>query len=115
MFATNYICVAQDFIIKVIDKKAISYYNVYRAVNQEKLNDTLILISYKKKDKEFKTINLKVNKQYKVTTRSFSHVRYSKETYLFLPPGVSIVDSVQISKKGEFPILILDYECLKKG
>lgn len=110
---TNCICFGQTFNIKIIEKKKISYYNVYKAINKNNLNDTLLLISYRKKDKEFKRINLKKDKEYRVNTRYLSKVRFSKDKYLFLPPGASEINNVQISKIESLPILILDYKYLK--
>lgn len=100
--------------IEVINKKEIKYYYVYEAINQKTPTDTLLLLSFKEKIKEFdeEVIDLEVGGVYTIETREISAIKQSDGIFhLSRHGGGDIVDNVRIAnKKGELPILITSYK-----
>lgn len=99
--------------IKVINKKKIDYYYVYQIIDlSDKLNDTLIILGNRFNDNEFKRVRLKVNNVYKIETMGISRVRILKNEYLFVSPGETSINKIDISGNGKLPILILNYKMI---
>lgn len=100
--------------IIVLSKEEIDYYNVYKVIDINKSDDTLIMIGCKSNNKDFKAINLGIGKQYQIKSRLNSQIKISDEKYIFCSPGVNVISKIPISLKGSLPVLILDYEMICK-
>lgn len=99
--------------IKILERKEINYYYVYKALRlSSKENDTITMLS-SKSDPEFKTIILDVNYIYDVKVRTKSAVKISDEKYLFSKHAVTKIGNIQISDKNKLPVIILEYNKVK--
>lgn len=102
---------SQDYVVKVIDRKEIYNYYVYKSIS---LKDTLIFLSQKYNSQDFNKIKLKVNKTYKISTTPIYRIKISSDKYLLASLGGNIIDEIRISYKEDLPILVTDYSILRR-
>lgn len=87
IFFFKYHAFGQSQHIQVLSKEEIDYYNVYKVIDINKSDDTLIMIGCKSNNKDFKAINLGIGKQYQIKSRLNSQIKISDEKYIFCSPG----------------------------